>query len=188
MPVRNRHSEFDDPLYDGGDPPRDPFAPPAVPVEVRCMVCGQVYESWQLVWVEDEQLPGEGVWCCPTIGCDGIGFGFDILPTNPDEPADDDDGWREQDNELSGLDGLADDLDLVDPTDDTLDESAADQLSEKPEATDEATDPSSAYLTRALVYELLHNNDDWYHFFHQRDPRDPRAEREKPGDTDPKVA
>ena len=25
-----------------------------------------------------------GFWCCPTPGCDGKGFGFDIFPTNPD--------------------------------------------------------------------------------------------------------
>ena len=25
-----------------------------------------------------------GFWCCPTPGCDGKGFGFDIFPIDPD--------------------------------------------------------------------------------------------------------
>ena len=35
--------------------------------------------------MEEETKDGpHGFWCCPTPGCDGKGFGFDIFPTDPD--------------------------------------------------------------------------------------------------------
>src|SRR5690242_13023561 len=43
----------------------NPFAPPDIPVEVYCSHCGRVFESWQMVWLDDIELPGGGVWCCP---------------------------------------------------------------------------------------------------------------------------
>ena len=69
---------------DGSD---DPFRPPDIPIEVHCIHCGEEYESYLIKWVVDEK--GEGFWCCPTPGCDGIGFCFDIWPTDPE--------WRDED-------------------------------------------------------------------------------------------
>jgi hypothetical protein len=199
MPVRNRQFDFE-PLGDGDAGGRNPFAPPAMPVEVCCMYCGEVYESWQMIWIDDDDLPGGGVWCCPTAGCEGIGFCFDVWPTDPDFQPDFDPHWREQAGELNPLDTFVDD-EFVESSEDALTPPPADvppiapnigdpilddvdDPAHDPEANDEASDPRSAYLTNSLVYELLQNTDDWYEFFHQRDPRplnpqDPLAERNK---------
>jgi len=109
----------------------DPFRPPAVPVEVQCLHCGEEYESYRIEWRESTGPDGrpQGFWCCPTPGCDGKGFGFDILPTDPTY-RDERGGWccddcedEEEDDEFDGqLDdafGLEfDDRDLPFPTDD----------------------------------------------------------------------
>ena len=64
---------------------RDPFRPPTVPVIVHCLHCDQEYESYLIHWVEDViKSDSPGFWCCPTPGCDGKGFGFDIFPIDPD--------------------------------------------------------------------------------------------------------
>ncbi len=64
---------------------RDPFRPPTVPVIVHCLHCDQEYESYLIHWVEDAiDSDSPGFWCCPTSGCDGKGFGFDIFPIDPD--------------------------------------------------------------------------------------------------------
>jgi len=62
----------------------DPFGPPVIPTEVQCLHCGREYQSYLIQWVE-EIVDGEarGFWRCPTPGCDGAGFGFDIFPTDP---------------------------------------------------------------------------------------------------------
>lgn len=73
---------------DGSD---DPFRPPDIPVEVHCIHCGEEYESYLIKWVPDETARGRGFWCCPTPGCDGIGFCFDIWPTDPE--------WRDENGE-----------------------------------------------------------------------------------------
>ena len=63
----------------------DPFRPPAIPIEVRCLHCGKEYESYLIYWEESDAEGGTpGFWCCPIPGCDGKGFGFDIFPTDPD--------------------------------------------------------------------------------------------------------
>jgi hypothetical protein len=64
---------------------RDCFRPPDVPVEVHCIHCGREYDSY-LIWWDEEIVDGErsGFWRCPTPGCGGAGFGFDIWPTDPD--------------------------------------------------------------------------------------------------------
>ena len=66
------------------DPQRDPFKPPAIPTEVFCMHCHQEYDSYLMHWEQEVDADGRkhGFWCCPTPGCDGRGFGFDILPTD----------------------------------------------------------------------------------------------------------
>ncbi len=64
---------------------RDPFRPPTVPVIVHCLHCDQEYESYLIHWVEDAiEFDSPGFWCCPTPGCDGKGFGFDIFPIDQD--------------------------------------------------------------------------------------------------------
>jgi hypothetical protein len=168
----------------------NPFAPPDVPVEVYCSHCGRVFESWQMVWLDDMELPGGGVWCCPTSGCDGIGFCFDVWPTDADFA----DAWREPALDLGQADYRVNDDYAVDPTDDTLDQSPADDRdsSAAPETgamppaddadSDDSADPRSAYLTRALIFELFKNNEDWYEFFHQHDARDPHADDDPPRD------
>ena len=82
------------------DPDGDPFRPPAVPVEVNCLHCNRDYESYLIEWREEVDANGRpsGFWCCPTPGCDGIGFGFDILPTDPDY-RDERGGWFSCDDE-----------------------------------------------------------------------------------------
>ncbi len=67
------------------DPNSDPFRPPEIPVEVGCLHCGETYDSFLIEWREEQSTDGspQGFWCCPTPGCGGVGFGFDILPTDP---------------------------------------------------------------------------------------------------------
>jgi hypothetical protein len=79
--------------YDPLDADADPFKPPAIPTEVGCLHCHQVYESYLIEWrVEVDDDGPHGFWCCPTPDCDGRGFGFDILPTDP-EYQDENGGW-----------------------------------------------------------------------------------------------
>ncbi len=64
---------------------RDPFRPPTVPVIVHCLHCDQEYESYLIHWVDETtESDAPGFWWCPTPGCDGKGFGFDIFPVDPD--------------------------------------------------------------------------------------------------------
>ena len=84
---------------DKPSPDNDFFKPPAIPTGVHCLHCNQEYESYLIHWVE-EQRNGEvtGFWCCPTPGCNGKGFGFDILPT--DSEYQDEKGGRFYDEEF----------------------------------------------------------------------------------------
>jgi hypothetical protein len=124
----------------------DCFRPPDIPTEVFCLHCQRTYESY-LIWWGEEDLGDRrrGFWHCPTHGCDGIGFGFDIWPVDPEyidprtgermciEYSDDWDDDGELDPELEeavehdleiiaayGRDELrdpdADDADALDPT------------------------------------------------------------------------
>lgn len=81
-------------MSDPLDPDADPFRPPAVPTEVSCLHCGQVYDSSRIEWRVGTEEDGSlcGFWCCPIPGCGGRGFGFDILPTDP-EYQDENGGW-----------------------------------------------------------------------------------------------
>jgi len=71
--------------YDPLDPYNDPFRPPEIPTEVSCLHCGKEYDSSLIEWRMETDADGKtrGFWCCPMPGCSGIGFGFDILPTDP---------------------------------------------------------------------------------------------------------
>ena len=98
----------------------DCFRPPDIPVVVQCLHCGREYDSY-LIWWDEQIIDGErsGFWRCPTPGCGGAGFGFDIHPVDSplwsDEPEDDDEAWlgdEESDGEGDwGGDGFGD-LDL----------------------------------------------------------------------------
>lgn len=69
----------------------DQFKPPAEPVEVKCLHCGEVYSSDKITYYRKRgmrnydsrtrRMTAVALWFCPTIGCDGAGFGFDIHPT-----------------------------------------------------------------------------------------------------------
>jgi hypothetical protein len=67
------------------DPDSDPFAPPEISTEVFCIHCGETYDSWQIEWRVQTCADGteRGFWCCPIPDCDGMGFGCDILPIDP---------------------------------------------------------------------------------------------------------
>jgi len=105
----------------------DCFRPPDVPIEVHCIHCGREYDSY-LIWWDEEIVDGkrDGFWRCPTPGCGGAGFGFDIWPTDPDyvDPRtgekmccsfdeDDDEAYDEGDEAFT-----ADPLDDFTPSDD----------------------------------------------------------------------
>lgn len=102
--------------HDPFDPEADCFKPPAAPVEVECLHCGMRYTSDLIEWRVETAPDGDlhGFWCCPTPGCGGCGFGFDILPTDPnyrDEHGgwvsfDDDEDWDEIANAETGGDLL----------------------------------------------------------------------------------
>ena len=72
-----------------------PFAPPEVPVEVECLHCGETYQSDQMQ-LRYEGPDGELAWVCATPGCGALGFGFDILPTDPNY-RDENGGWISDD-------------------------------------------------------------------------------------------
>ena len=73
----------------------DPFKPPAEPVTVCCLHCGQEYSSDLIVWRIGPT--GQGFWCCGTEGCDGAGFSFDIFPLDSGM-FDDDEGGAASDD------------------------------------------------------------------------------------------
>src|SRR5260221_11653180 len=71
------------PKGDRDDP--DNFHPPEISILVHCLHCGEEYDSWQIEFREGEGPTGNaGAWCCPTPGCDGVGFCFDIFPVDPE--------------------------------------------------------------------------------------------------------
>lgn len=101
------------------DPQADCFRPPAIPTEVHCLHCGGEYESYLIEWREEVRDGRRmGFWRCPTPGCGGAGFGFDLLPTDPDYIGEDgqpmwcfDDDEEEEDED----EDYDDDLDLLGP-------------------------------------------------------------------------
>jgi hypothetical protein len=75
-------------------PEGDPFGPPAISTLVHCLHCGEEYDSYRIEWRVETRTDGsqQGFWCCPTKGCGGIGFGFDIFPIDPE--------YRDENGEL----------------------------------------------------------------------------------------
>jgi hypothetical protein len=104
------------------DPETDPFRPPAIPTEVGCLHCGQEYESYLIEWRVGMDAEGkeEGFWCCPTPGCGGKGFGFDILPTDPTYQ-DENGGWVQADDEDEEDDDFGEEYSEADSDDDVYD-------------------------------------------------------------------
>jgi hypothetical protein len=100
----------------------DPFAPPEIPREVGCLHCGETYESYLIEWrVESLANGGEqGFWCCPTPGCDGKGFGFDILPTDVNYQ-DEHGGWIHSDDDADEDDVFGEGADPEPPDRDEYD-------------------------------------------------------------------
>jgi hypothetical protein len=86
--------------YDPLDPATDPFRPPAVSTIVQCLHCGEEYDSYRIEWRVETDPDGQqhGFWCCPIENCDGRGFGFDILPIDP-EYRDERAGWMWSDDD-----------------------------------------------------------------------------------------
>jgi hypothetical protein len=70
------------PGYDPLDSASDLFRPPATSTMVGCLHCQEVYDSYLIEW-RVETGKQHGFWWCPTEGCDGKGFGFDIFPIDP---------------------------------------------------------------------------------------------------------
>lgn len=89
-------------MAEANDPHSVPFAPPKIPVEVHCLHCGNTYMSSEMHFVPRIGEPlheGDlGDWVCAAPGCDACGFGFDILPTDPDYH-DEVGGWMECDED-----------------------------------------------------------------------------------------
>ena len=86
--------------YDPLDAAVDPFHPPEISTLVGCLHCGLEYDSYQIEWRIQTNVDSKphGFWCCPTPGCGGMGFGFDILPVDPDYQ-DERGGWVHDDDD-----------------------------------------------------------------------------------------
>lgn len=104
--------------FDPTDKDADCFKPPADPVEVGCLHCGQVFMSDQMTYRIGEDSEGKpmGFWCCPDPLCSGRGFGFDLLPTDPNY-RDENGGWVHLDDEEDEFDEWDDEDDLDGPSD-----------------------------------------------------------------------
>ncbi|HEY1379043.1 MAG TPA: hypothetical protein VGF55_19740 [Gemmataceae bacterium] len=98
------------------EPCEDGMHPPAIPTEVFCLHCRQVYESYLIEWRVKTCRDGRrrGFWSCPNPDCDGVGFGCDLLPTDP-EYQDERGGWvHDEDDEDEAYE---DSDDFADPPD-----------------------------------------------------------------------
>lgn len=123
------------------------FAPPSEPVEVFCLHCGNVYCSSEMKFVPCPDgachLNGQaGDWMCAAPGCDGIGFQFDIHPT---------DTWCDCDEEEE------DEFHTSDIDDDYAEEAFSDFLSDSEE---EVFLPADTGNTDDFLDELA-SDQDW---------------------------
>lgn len=110
--------ELPDSAHDAGPgtPEADCFLPPKTNCVVVCLHCREQYDSYRIVWREFQRPDAapQGFWCCPTSGCDGKGFLFDIHPVDANWEDDEDrgmtGGWFDDDgNPCSPLDLDGDD-------------------------------------------------------------------------------
>ncbi|HWP39915.1 MAG TPA: hypothetical protein VNL70_03235 [Tepidisphaeraceae bacterium] len=76
-------------------------------MKVFCLHCRRNYDSSLIRWVVDRDYPSGGYWACPTEGCDGKGFTFDIWPADPQ--------WPDQTARSALVDDESDDDDASDP-------------------------------------------------------------------------
>lgn len=85
---------------DEPEPGTDPFGPPVLSTLVGCLHCQQEYDSYRIEWRVERDTAGRprGFWSCPTLGCDGVGFGCDIHPADPDY-RDEHGGWTYDEDE-----------------------------------------------------------------------------------------
>ena len=92
----------DAPSESGHTPPPLPTAASDEPAtaDARRRLDDTVEDPTLYGTLEEPDADGKlhGFWCCPIPGCDGRGFGFDILPTDP-EYQDERGGWVSFDDE-----------------------------------------------------------------------------------------
>lgn len=76
-------------------PEDDCFRPPKKNCLVICLHCQEQYDSYKITWVEGASVDGRkgGFWRCPTPGCNGAGFTFDIFPVDPNWEDDEERGF-----------------------------------------------------------------------------------------------
>jgi len=149
----------------------DSFRPPDIPVKVFCLHCRRNYDSSLIRWVVDRDCPSGGYWACPTEGCDGKGFTFDIWPADPqgadqtigfafvdDEPEADDasDPLLDDHEQLSDTDASAIGI-AQEWTEDQLDQETAPLADDV--AADVSLDADSANENHPRLYEREDN--DW---------------------------
>ncbi len=63
------------------DQQHDVFGPPPEAIEVHCLHCDHSYMSDLIIAIQ--AADGSIHYACPVPNCDGMGFGFDIHPTDP---------------------------------------------------------------------------------------------------------
>jgi hypothetical protein len=135
----------------------DCFRPPEIPIQVHCLHCHQEYDSYLMLWVEDATFNNGGYWACPTPGCDGKGFTFDIWPTDPE--------WTDEEgNKVFFLDDEPDtEEDHFQPDDDWVDDEVqADVLDEDLIGDDDVGDDELVLGDEsALDDELEQDHGEW---------------------------
>lgn len=106
------------------DPDADMFRPPAIPTEVYCPHCRKEYQSYLIRW-EEEVIDGktDGYWSCPTPGCEGKGFGFDIFPTDRE--------WRDENGDLMWVGDAADEEEDNELNDDEIGDNFGEDKSQR---------------------------------------------------------
>jgi hypothetical protein len=117
----------------------DCFRPPEIPTQVYCLHCHSEFDSYLMQWVEDATYGNGGYWACPTPGCDGKGFTFDVWPTDPE--------WTDEEgNKVAFLDDRPDtEEDQFAAADDWIDDEVeADVLDEDLIGDDEVTEDELA--------------------------------------------
>ncbi|MFT3785548.1 MAG: hypothetical protein QM770_05215 [Tepidisphaeraceae bacterium] len=99
-PADDSFEEEDDDLPFEPEPSSDEdaaFPPPPQPTEVHCLHCGRTFMSNEMM-LRWQDFASEFAWCCATEDCDGVGFCFDVWPTDPD--------WRDADGHAPDCDAL----------------------------------------------------------------------------------
>jgi hypothetical protein len=91
-PAADGRSDADPPSVPHGyelSDPHDAMSPPKEPCECWCMCCRRTFMSSEM-WFQrvlNDPSGFNGFWMCPTPNCGGAGFNFEIFPTDPEHPA-----------------------------------------------------------------------------------------------------